>query len=213
MIKKSTRTIILSIIFLAALTFAILAVFVAQGSTLTFDQTVLRWINSFSSPVLDSFFVAFTQLGGVIVVAAVAIALFVFFLYKKLYSKALLIALGIGGVALMNLILKTIFERARPDLWTWIVAESNFSFPSGHSSASAALALCVIVLLWNTKWRRAALIGGGVYIVLIGLSRLYLGVHYPTDILGGWLLGAVWVGLMTLCIYSGIARLQKKEIA
>ena len=100
MIKTFTRTILLWFIFAASLAFAMLAVFVAEGATLAFDQSALQWINQFSSPALDMFFIGFTQLGGVIVVAAVAVALFVFFLYKKAYSKAALVALGVGGIAL-----------------------------------------------------------------------------------------------------------------
>ncbi len=190
------RTLLVSVFVTAVLLFAILAVIVGSGVTNALDSSILLAINSLSSPWLNTFFVAFTELGGVIVISVVAIILTLLFLTKRNYIRALLIALGIGGVAAMNLLLKSIFERARPDLWDWIVTETHTSFPSGHATASMALALCIVYLLWNTKWRKATIIAASVYLLLIGFSRLYLGVHFPTDILGGWLLGIGWMALV-----------------
>jgi undecaprenyl-diphosphatase len=190
------RTLLVSVFVTAVLLFAILAVIVGSGVTNALDSSILLAINSLSSPWLNTFFVAFTELGGVIVVSVVAIILVLLFLTKRNYIRALLIAVGIGGVAAMNLLLKSIFERARPDLWDWIVTETHTSFPSGHATASMALALCIVYLLWNTKWRKATIIAASVYLLLIGFSRLYLGVHFPTDILGGWLLGIGWMALV-----------------
>lgn len=190
------RTLLVSVFVTAVLLFAILAVIVGSGVTNALDSSILLAINSLSSPWLNTFFVAFTELGGVIVVWVVAIILVLLFLAKRNYIRALLIAVGIGGVAAMNLLLKSIFERARPDLWDWIVTETHTSFPSGHATASMALALCIVYLLWNTKWRKATIIAASVYLLLIGFSRLYLGVHFPTDILGGWLLGIGWMALV-----------------
>ncbi len=190
------RTLLVSVFVTAVLFFTILAVIVGSGVTNALDSSILLAINSLSSPWLNTFFVAFTELGGVIVVSVVAIILVLLFLTKRNYIRALLIAVGIGGVAAMNLLLKSIFERARPDLWDWIVTETHTSFPSGHATASMALALCIVYLLWNTKWRKATIIAASVYLLLIGFSRLYLGVHFPTDILGGWLLGIGWMALV-----------------
>ena len=190
------RTLLVSVFVTAVLLFAILAVIVGSGVTNALDSSILLAINSLSSPWLNTFFVAFTELGGVIVVSVVAIILVLLFLAKRNYIRALLISVGIGGEAAMNLLLKSIFERARPDLWDWIVTETHTSFPSGHATASMALALCIVYLLWNTKWRKATIIAASVYLLLIGFSRLYLGVHFPTDILGGWLLGIGWMALV-----------------
>ena len=131
---------------------------------------------------------------------AVALLLLAYFLIKRNYVDALLIAMGIGGVAAMNLLLKSLFERARPDLWEWIVTETHTSFPSGHATASMALAICGVFLVWHTKWRVVAICGAVLYVLLIGFSRLYLGVHFPTDIIGGWLLGAGWMSLVIGCV-------------
>lgn len=190
------QTYLIAAITVAVLAFSVLAVLVLNGVTTSFDEATLLWINQHASPGFDSFFVAFTELGGLIVVTVVSALLFGYFLYRKKYTKALLVAAGVGGAALMNIILKSIFDRPRPDLWEWLVVETHFSFPSGHATASMALAIVIVALLWKTKWRIVSIIGAAMYILSIGFSRLYLGVHYPTDILGGWLLGAAWVLLV-----------------
>ncbi|RYF27698.1 MAG: phosphatase PAP2 family protein, partial [Chloroflexi bacterium] len=102
------------------------------------------------------------------------------------------------------------FERARPDLWQQLITETSFSFPSGHSAGSSALAVCIIALLWRTKWRVPALIIAPLYIVLIGFSRMYLGVHYLTDVIAGWIVGITWVLVVASILY---ARSNRKRAA
>lgn len=200
---------LLTAVLFLILSFGVLATLVLNGVTNTFDESVLLWINQHASAGFDSFFVAFTELGGLIVVTAVSALLLGYFLYRKKYLKAILVAAGVGGAALMNIILKSIFDRPRPDLWEWLVVETHFSFPSGHATASMALALVIVALLWKTKWRAASIIGAALYIVSIGFSRLYLGVHYPTDILGGWLLGAAWIIIVINSIYWYVQKKAK----
>ncbi|MES2631055.1 MAG: phosphatase PAP2 family protein [Patescibacteria group bacterium] len=210
--NKPLLPIIVTILVGSLLAFAVLALSVANGFTVQADQAILQWINQFSSPALDTFFVAFTQLGGVIVVTLVTLIIFGYLLYKKQYPKAVLIAAGVGGVSLLNFILKSVFERSRPDLWTWIITETNYSFPSGHSAASAALAMSIVIILWNTKWRSTAIIAGAVYVFIIGLSRMYLGVHFPSDVIGGWLLATTWMMTVTLMIYLFTHRNSRKKL-
>ncbi len=190
-------------IFLAIVTaFGMLADEVHEGDTLRVDQSILYSINSFSAPVLDSFFVGITQFGSVAFVAAVTIILALYLLWKKKYLRTFLLAASMIGAGVLTVTLKLFFERARPELWERLVNESNFSFPSGHAMASSALVLTIVALVWNTRWRFLAMIFGGIYVLAIGLSRLYLGVHYPTDILGGWLVSAAWVIVVSIIVYS-----------
>lgn len=190
----------LPICIISTTLFAALAVMVSTGVTYGFDSSILLWINQHASPAIDAFFVAVTQLGGVIFVTTAALAMVGYFIYKKKYRNALFVAVSIGGVALLNVILKSFFDRARPDLWEWIIQETSLSFPSGHATASMTVAVCIVILVWNTKWRIWALWTLSFYVLVIGLSRLYLGVHYPTDILGGWLLGIAWTALIALLL-------------
>jgi undecaprenyl-diphosphatase len=106
---------------------------------------------------------------------------------------AVVLAVGVGGAALINTLLKLAFHRVRPELWTPLVVERSFSFPSGHAMVSSALACSVTYILWHTRWRWLAVGLGLAVVVAIGLSRLYLGVHYPTDVLAGWTVGFFWV--------------------
>lgn len=190
---------ILGVLFAGAtLAFGIITGRVVNGATDAFDETALLWINQQASHTFDTFFVAVTQLGDVVVIPLVSLLLVGVFLAKKRPLKALFVAIAMGGAMLLNVLLKSVIDRSRPDLWEWIIHETSLSFPSGHATASMALALMVMMLFWRTKWRLWLAIVGPLYVVLVGVSRLYLGVHYPTDILGGWLLSAAWVSLIAM---------------
>ncbi len=204
----------LSMAFLAfgmvSLLFGMLAQNVHSGNTLMFDQAVLRSINENVSDGFDSFFLIATEFGGVWVVTIVSIILLILFIKKQWYYRALLVAAGVGGVSLLNYCVKVTFERARPDLWTRLITETTYSFPSGHAAGSSALAICVVVLLWRTRWRTYALVIAPLYIVLIGFSRLYLGVHYLTDVIAGWMLSFLWLSVVVSLMY--VIRAKKAKI-
>lgn len=182
--------------------FVILALLVSFNVTTSFDQFVLLEINRQATATLDQLFIAVTQLGGVIFITLASLLLLMISLVRKKYDQSMLVVIGMGGMIILNLVLKALFERTRPDLWEWIVTETSYSFPSGHATASMALAFCFVVITWRTKWRVAAVSFAGLYVLCVGFSRMYLGVHFPTDILGGWLLGLAWLSLVSIVIYS-----------
>lgn len=187
----------------AALFLGIIAVFFALADevrdtdTLTFDELVLTSLNAASTPFWDGFFVFVTQLGGVLFVGVVSALLAAFLWLKKKWRSVSIVVFGMGGMVVLNVLLKFLFERPRPDLWEQLVVEESFSFPSGHAMASMALAIVIGYVLVRSKLDRhlvIVLIGLLVlYVILIGISRLYLGVHYPTDIVGGWLISSAWL--------------------
>jgi undecaprenyl-diphosphatase len=191
---------------LAAL-FGYVAQNVHTGATLAFDQQFLRSINEQSTKGLDTFFLIATEFGGVIFVSVVSALSLAYLLYRRRRYDALLLAVGVGGAALLNYTAKLTFVRERPDLWNQLIQETTYSFPSGHAAGSSALAVCIVALLWRTKCRIPALIIAPLYIVLIGFSRMYLGVHYLTDIVAGWIVGISW----TLIIISIIYYRRKKR--
>jgi hypothetical protein len=84
----------------------------------------------------------------------------------------------------------------RPHLWASPAPEFDFSFPSGHSTGMMALTIALVVIAWRTRWRYAVIGFGAFYVGCVGFSRLYLGVHYPSDVLGGWALSFAWVSGM-----------------
>lgn len=190
----------------ATLLFGILADKVTESATASLDTSALLWINSHTSAGLDVFFVTITDLGGAIAVASISLALVIYYIVKKRYHRAVFVAAAVGGAALLNLLLKLVFERERPDLWEVLITETSFSFPSGHAMASSALALTIVALAWKTKWRYAIVFAACLYGLLIGFSRLYLGVHFPTDIIGGWIVSAAWVAVVTAIMYTYVFR-------
>ena len=191
------------LVFLACLIgFGQVADEVHEGESLLIDEAILQTINSFSNSCWDTFFVIITQLGGVIGIITLTLGLLLVLILRQKRRAAFLLALTVGGAALLNLILKLIFERSRPDLWEQLIVETSYSFPSGHAMLSAALGLVVIYIFWATRYRWPVAITASLYILVIGLSRLYLGVHYPTDIIAGWLVSGAWLVAVVVVINS-----------
>ena len=195
-----------SVFMLLIVAFVELVEEVFEGDTLFFDEAILNGINHFSSPFLDTFFVVITQLGGVFGSIALTAILLIILLRRKMYQKALIVGATVAGAALLNVILKLVFERTRPDLWEQLVIETSFSFPSGHSMITAALGLSLIFICWNTRYRWLAVVLGSSFIIVIGFSRLYLGVHYPTDVLAGWVVSAAWLSTVVTIVNVNILR-------
>lgn len=178
--------------------FAALAVTAAQGDPGALDVMTLQTLHGFASPALDQAMIAVSFLGSIwflfpaVVLATLAIS-------RKIgRPQAWFFALAAAGARLANLGVKVFFARPRPSLWASVAPEGEFSFPSGHAMCSMAIWLALLIVLAPTKWRRLALFGGAAYVVLIGLSRLYLGVHYPSDVAAGWLAGAAFVAALAI---------------
>jgi undecaprenyl-diphosphatase len=184
---------------------------VIEGGTLHLDQAVLLGIHQVHSPWLDALVASTTDIGGLIgVVILTLLAVGLLCLARK-YRAVVQLLIGVGGAGLMNVLLKNMFERARPDLWQWLVHESSYSFPSGHAMASSALAMSVVLILWHTRWRWGAVAAAALYTVYVGLTRLYLGVHYPSDIIGAWIISAAWVVLASMVIGTIKPRIMKRR--
>lgn len=179
-------------ILLPLLIVGVIAEDVLEKARFAFETPLLMWIHHFASPALDQVALAFTTLGGVSVIAPLS-ALILAFLWWKFRPQALFWAFSVAGAAALNVVMKLIFSRTRPELWPRLVHESDASFPSGHSMYSMAFVVALILMLWRTPYRLPALVLGVLFTLMVGWSRLYLGVHYPTDVLCGWLSGLAWV--------------------
>lgn len=178
---------------------------VIEGETLHRDSGILLFINHFASPTLSHLVLQLTQLGSPAVVLVLSVILMAYLAKRKKWQAVTQVAFAIAGAAIVDYILKLVFERARPHLWTWIVQESSYSFPSGHATMTAALAFTCMFLAWHTKWRWWVVAAGAMYMIAIGFTRLYLGVHYPTDILAGWIISFAWV--LAVATILGAVRL------
>jgi undecaprenyl-diphosphatase len=107
---------------------------------------------------------------------------------------------------LLNVAAKHYFGRARPDLWLSLAPETSFSFPSGHAMGSMTLAAALVALAWHTRWRWPVLVVAIAFALLVGLSRVYLGVHFPSDILAGWTAAVAWTFGTYAVVFRGTLR-------
>lgn len=172
------------------------------------DTAILQWFRQFSTPGLDAVVVAITQFGSAPAVAVgltLSLAALVWAGHRR---DALFLLFCAGGTALINLFIKVIFERDRPSLWQHIVTENSYSFPSGHAMISSALALSFILIFWHTRYRWIVVGFGAAYCLLVSTSRLYLGVHFPSDVLAGWCVSLLWV----LTVHHVFKRFGRKNL-
>ena len=186
--------------------FAMLAEDVWTEERFAFDDPILLYAHSHATPILDLGMLWVTRLGYAWGVVPVDIVVGIWLLVRHRWRDSAFFIVAVGGAALLNLSAKALFGRERPKLWPSIAPEHTFSFPSGHAMGSTALAVALIVLLWPTRWRYLSLIVGIVVILLVGASRIYLGVHYPSDILAGWLASLAWVVGTSGIVYRSFGR-------
>lgn len=170
-----------------------------------FDETILHFVHRFATPTLDTWIALATTLGGLLALPGIAAIIGGLRLLKQ-SGGAVFFILAVGGASGLNLVAKAFFQRVRPHLWQSPAPEFDYSFPSGHAMLSMAMAAVLITLAWPTRLRWPALVLGSLAVLVIGLSRLYLGVHFPSDVLAGWCASLLWVtGIyMTLTSRSGI---------
>jgi len=155
------------------------------------DAPIILAIHRLSNPILDVVMWLVTQTGQVGAVLVTLIAT-VWFVRHHRRVDALAMLIGLGGAAALNLALKLIFARPRPSLFTPMVVEKGFSFPSGHVTAAVAVYGFLAVLLWREgRYRWAAL--SAFWVVMVAISRIYLGVHYPSDTLGAMAITSLWL--------------------
>jgi len=165
---------------------------VREADPFPFDEPILLFAHGLAREGFDRVFVLFSKLGYGWGVVPFDIALVLVLALLRRAREALFAGLALGGSALLNLGTKQLFARDRPSLWESIAPEHTFSFPSGHAMGSMTLAWVLLLLSWRTRWRWpvAVLVIG--FTLMVGLSRVYLGVHYPSDILAGWTAASVW---------------------
>ena len=178
-----------------------------------FDYTIIEYIQSQISPQLTTIMKGITFFGGKTgVILGVLITSIIFFFYKKRYAVYIILSSGLG--ALFNYYLKWLFQRERPDFYPLIV-EHGYSFPSGHSMASFIFYTSLAVVLAKVAKKKSldVMIGilFAIIVLLIGISRIYLGVHYPSDVLAGFAAGGFWVCLCGLTLNYYEFRFAKKK--
>jgi undecaprenyl-diphosphatase len=176
--------------------FAELADGVVEGESRRFDRAALLWVHTHSPEWLEGPMRLVTALGYYwVVLPLLAAAVLAFYLKGWRLSATLLLVSTVGGF-LLTTFLKGVFERARPELFDSGYTASFYSFPSGHAALAVGFyGTLTLILAYRLRgFARWAVAGVGVLLVLlIGYSRLYLGVHYPTDVLAGYLAAPLWL--------------------
>jgi len=172
--------------------FAALADEVHGVEALVFDDALLLRVHGWASPGWDRGFGWISLAGYRYGVVPVDILLSLALLAARRWREAAFAIVAFAGSALLNIATKLAFQRQRPSLWESIAPETTFSFPSGHAMGSMTLAAVLVLLAWGTRWRWPVLAMAVAFTWLVGLSRLYLGVHYPSDVLAGWAAGLAW---------------------
>jgi undecaprenyl-diphosphatase len=190
----------------------LLALAVTSGISDAFDHAVIQAIRAQELHDLLTPLRTITELGSTRTVTVVAVLTLVVGVLIGPWLHGLIGAVAIGLASLANQGLKAMIGRARPDLLDPIVEERGFSFPSGHSALGMVAWGILGVLVMRSRLpvgvKRAIVVVLAVLIVLIGLSRIWLGVHYPTDVLAGWTAGAVIV-----LVYARVTRRVSPEPA
>lgn len=203
--KKIKLSIFLIIGLFSFIGFGVMAILVHGQKVIKFDDIVINSIQGLETPFLTTIMRFFTFLGSItaIVLLAVVIMLIFYFVFK-LRSELLLFLGVIVGANILFITLKLIFHRARPDLHR-LIEITGYSFPSGHSTNAIAIYGILSFILWRhipTKWGRTVVVILSVLMILaIGISRVYLGVHYPSDVIGGYFVGGFWL-IISIWLYQ-----------
>ncbi|MBW4602037.1 MAG: phosphatase PAP2 family protein [Calothrix sp. FI2-JRJ7] len=174
--------------------FELMAVKLSQYETgFPFDVPILLSIHETVNPQLDVFAVTLAKIGSPKTLVPVLLLLNLVLIFSKRWRlSAYLLTAGLGS-ATINHAAKVFFHRVRPHLWESTYHKASFAFPSGHAMASFTFAAILIVLAWHTRFTILAFIFGAAFVPGVAWTRLYLGVHFPSDILAGWLVATAWI--------------------
>jgi membrane-associated phospholipid phosphatase len=159
-----------------------------------FDQSIKHMLDQFSSPLLTEVFMFFSIIGSKRVLFIIYFLLLVIFVYQRQWPLIIALTFNLFGVRYVNAKVKLLIARERPD-WEHLTEVTDYSFPSGHTMNSTAFFGLLTVLMLSTPFRYRVHVSVALIflILLIGISRIYLGVHFPTDVIGGWLGGTAWL--------------------
>ncbi|MEH1923322.1 phosphatase PAP2 family protein [Nostoc sp.] len=199
-------------VYLPLQVFEILTVKIWENQAgLPWDVPILLTVHSTANPQLDILAVTLALVGlpwmAIPILGAIALILL---LQKRWRSLAYLLTASLGSV-IINRTAKQLMHRVRPQLWESIAPESSFAFPSGHAMTSITLVAILLFLTWATSWRWLVLIFGSLYIIAIAWCRLYLGVHFPSDILAGWMVALGWTIGVSLIIKPHSTKAQSVD--
>ncbi|MFB2835436.1 phosphatase PAP2 family protein [Floridanema evergladense] len=188
-------------VYLPLQTFALLAIEVRVNTTgFPWDQPILLAIHETSRRQLDILAVNLTKFGSIKIVFPIVVLISLILLFQKRWRSFAFLVTTATGATIINRTAKEIMHRVRPHLWDSPAPELDYAFPSGHAMTSMTLVATLVILTWGTIWCLPILILGSLFVFTIGWTRLYLGVHFPSDILAGWTVAIAWAIGVSLLI-------------
>jgi undecaprenyl-diphosphatase len=185
---------------IATLAFGFLANGIYLQEKFALDVYANPFLHAISSPALDLVMNAITTIGDVPFVSIMFVIAMAYLLYQHLRAEALFLATAILGSIALNGILKVFIQRPRPPL-PWAHVLPDYSFPSGHSMNSLVFYLAIALIIWTRAKAPAgsiAVIAALLIAISVGLSRIYLGYHYLSDVVGGFAAGLAWLLVVAL---------------
>ena len=175
---------------------AILEDVTSRDPIIAFDRVVAQTLHTHAVPWLTRVFVVVTTFGSGWVLVPGAAVLTAALFWRRRWADGVVLISATAGAAVLNAVLKLVIHRPRPEFLEPLAHAGGYSFPSGHAASSAAfyLTLGLLAAGWVRRWEtRVYVLLGSIFVVaLIGFSRIYLGVHYLSDVLAGYALGAFW---------------------
>jgi membrane-associated phospholipid phosphatase len=166
----------------------------------SWDESILLAVHQTAQPEIDAVAIFLTRLGVFWGVFPLAIAIALFLCAKQYWQQLAYFLTVLLGSMIINRTVKLLLHRVRPHLWVSPAPELDYGFPSGHAMSSMTLVAALVILTWNTPGRLWVLSLGGVFVLAIAWTRLYLGVHYPSDILAAWMVSIAWAIGVSLLI-------------
>jgi membrane-associated phospholipid phosphatase len=186
------------------LAFSKLAEEMASGELVSIDGTVVAWLHTHATGAATLLLSSVTRLGATQVLLAVTLLAALALLVQRRVAHAALMGLALAGGEALNWALKAAFERPRPSFSDPLATAAGFSFPSGHAMVSltvyGALAFVIAASVGSRRAQLLVLISAVVLVLAIGFSRVYLGVHYATDVLAAYSAGLAWLTLCALAL-------------
>jgi len=194
----------------AVVIFLELAEELAEDETRQLDVAILRWVATHRSPALTSFFLGVSALGTWIFVSAATLCFCIAAVLRRQRRAAATLAAATLGIPPLVVLLKPLYARPRPDVVAHLDFVDSASFPSGHAIAASVffgtLALIASRQILDDVHRALIVTAAALIIGLVALSRIYLGVHYASDVLGGVLVGTTWSLLVLLATHLVVSR-------
>jgi membrane-associated phospholipid phosphatase len=196
------------------LAFAELGRWVRKGGTQQYDVAALQWMGQHHTPLLTRIMTELTFLGtGTVVLTIVGVVAMFLWHTEHKHSARLLLASVAGGIVLNN-VLKLWFSRPRPQVFERLTETASSSFPSGHAMSATVCygtVAYLVIRLQKRRWSRV-LTGITAFILILGIctTRLYLGVHYPSDVIGGMVVGLAWAGFCMATLEASLVLARRR---